>query len=151
MKGARTARFFVIFRKGKFIRAKRAENRRLITTSAPDEGRNVGCLPAEIVIYFNLSLYGYEQEGKHARPGAHAARDHAGLRARACGDAAFQEKSKKRTMELMSGGMTVLFVSHSLEQIRERCARVVWLDRGKVKMHGDTKPRAMRTREAEGF
>lgn len=57
----------------------------------------------------------------------------------AVGDAAFQEKSKKRMMELMSGGTTVLFVSHSLMQIREMCDRVVWLDHGKVKMIGDTK------------
>ena len=54
------------------------------------------------------------------------------------GDAAFQEKSKHRMMELMSGGTTVLFVSHSLEQIREMCDHVVWLDHGKVKMYGKT-------------
>lgn len=52
------------------------------------------------------------------------------------GDAAFQEKSRKRMMELMGGGTTVLFVSHSIEQIREMCRRVVWLERGQVKMFG---------------
>ena len=57
----------------------------------------------------------------------------------AVGDAAFQEKSKKRMMELMGGGTTVLFVSHSLSHIREMCDHVVWLDHGKVKMFGDTK------------
>lgn len=57
----------------------------------------------------------------------------------AVGDAAFQEKSKKRMMELMGGGTTVLFVSHSLAHIREMCDHVVWLDHGKVKMFGDTK------------
>lgn len=56
----------------------------------------------------------------------------------AVGDAAFQEKSKKRMMELMGGGTTVLFVSHSLAQIRELCDYVVWLDHGKVKMCGET-------------
>ena len=55
------------------------------------------------------------------------------------GDAAFQEKSRKRMMELMSGGTTVLFVSHSMDQIREMCNRVVWLDHGEVKMFGETK------------
>ena len=54
------------------------------------------------------------------------------------GDAAFQEKSKNRMMELMGGGTTVIFVSHSLPQIREMCDRVVWLDHGQVKMFGDT-------------
>ena len=57
----------------------------------------------------------------------------------AVGDANFQEKSKKRMLELMSGGTTVLFVSHSLEQIREMCDRVAWLDHGKLIMVGDTK------------
>lgn len=57
----------------------------------------------------------------------------------AVGDADFQEKSKNRMMELMSGGTTVLFVSHSLEQIREMCDRVIWMDHGQVKMCGDTR------------
>ncbi len=56
----------------------------------------------------------------------------------AVGDAAFQEKSKARMMELMSGGTTVLFVSHSMDQIREMCNRVIWLDSGKIKMIGET-------------
>ena len=55
------------------------------------------------------------------------------------GDAAFQEKSRRRMMELMGGGTTVLFVSHSLDQIRGMCNRVVWLDHGEVKMFGETK------------
>lgn len=57
----------------------------------------------------------------------------------AVGDAAFQEKSKARMHKLMSGGTTVLFVSHSLEQIREMCDRVIWLEHGNVKMIGPTK------------
>ncbi len=52
------------------------------------------------------------------------------------GDAAFQEKSRARMMELMGGGTTVLFVSHSIGQIREMCRHVVWLERGQVKMFG---------------
>ena len=54
----------------------------------------------------------------------------------AVGDAAFQAKSHQRMMELMGGGTTVLFVSHSLEQIRSMCSRVVWLEHGTVKMVG---------------
>ena len=57
----------------------------------------------------------------------------------AVGDADFQEKSKKRMLELMSGGTTVLFVSHSIAQIREMCDRVVWLDHGRLKMIGNAK------------
>lgn len=57
----------------------------------------------------------------------------------AVGDAAFQAKSRARMMELMSGGTTVLFVSHSIEQIRGMCDRVVWLEHGQMKMIGDTK------------
>lgn len=56
----------------------------------------------------------------------------------AVGDAAFQEKSKARMLELMGGGTTVLFVSHSLEQIREMCDRVIWLEHGKLRMIGET-------------
>lgn len=50
------------------------------------------------------------------------------------GDAAFQEKSYRRMMELMHGGTTVLFVSHSIQQIRDMCSRVIWLDHGQMKM-----------------
>lgn len=52
------------------------------------------------------------------------------------GDAQFQEKSKRRMMELMGGGTTVLFVSHSIEQVREMCKRVVWLEHGKIQALG---------------
>ena len=52
----------------------------------------------------------------------------------AVGDETFQAKSRARMMELMSGGTTVLFVSHSLEQIRAICDRVLWLDYGQMKM-----------------
>ena len=54
------------------------------------------------------------------------------------GDASFQEKSKRRMMELMGGGTTVLFVSHNLQQIRDMCNKVVWLEHGCVKMFGET-------------
>ncbi|MBQ6126251.1 MAG: ABC transporter ATP-binding protein [Erysipelotrichaceae bacterium] len=53
------------------------------------------------------------------------------------GDAAFQEKSLNRMKELMSGGATVLFVSHEIEKIEEMCTKAVWLDHGKIVMIGD--------------
>lgn len=55
------------------------------------------------------------------------------------GDMLFQQKCEQRINALMQGGTTVLIVSHSLEQIRRLCSRVLWLDHGKIKMLGDTK------------
>lgn len=55
------------------------------------------------------------------------------------GDVDFQEKSTKRMQELMGGGTTVLFVSHSITQIEELCNRVIWLEHGKIRMIGDAK------------
>ena len=52
------------------------------------------------------------------------------------GDENFQRKSQARMKEMMSGGTTVLLVSHMLSQIREMCDRVIWLDGGHVKMIG---------------
>ena len=52
------------------------------------------------------------------------------------GDVGFQNKSKAKMLELMSGGTTVLFVSHSIEQIEEMCDRVIWLDNHKIRMIG---------------
>lgn len=54
------------------------------------------------------------------------------------GDESFQRKSHARMMELMSGGTTVLFVSHSMDQIRNMCNKVVWIEEGVVKMAGPT-------------
>lgn len=56
----------------------------------------------------------------------------------AVGDEAFQHKSLARMKEMMSGGTTVLLVSHSMEQIREVCDKVIWLNYGKIKMMGET-------------
>lgn len=55
------------------------------------------------------------------------------------GDANFQEKSYTRMREMMSGGTTVFFVSHSINRIESFCNRVIWLEQGKVKMIGETK------------
>jgi len=53
------------------------------------------------------------------------------------GDERFQRKSHQRMMELMSGGATVLFVSHDIEQIRSMSHRVLWMDHGQMKMLGN--------------
>lgn len=54
------------------------------------------------------------------------------------GDFLFQEKCEKRINEMMSGGTTVLIVSHSIDQIERLCDRVVWLEKGNVKAVGET-------------
>ncbi len=66
----------------------------------------------------------------------------------AVGDAAFQEKSYARMTDLMSQGTTVLLVSHNLEQIRNLCDRVIWLDHGKIVAVGDTQEICDRYRNA---
>lgn len=57
----------------------------------------------------------------------------------AVGDADFQAKSKKRMMDLMSGGTTVLMVSHTISQIRELCDKVLWIEHGTVQGFGKAK------------
>lgn len=55
------------------------------------------------------------------------------------GDIKFQEKSKNKMLEMIKGGTTVLYVSHSLPSIKELCDKVVWLEHGKVIKVGDAK------------
>jgi ABC-type polysaccharide/polyol phosphate transport system ATPase subunit len=55
------------------------------------------------------------------------------------GDGRFKKKSENRMLELIKSDATVLFVSHSISQIRRLCTKVVWLENGKVKMVGETK------------
>lgn len=52
------------------------------------------------------------------------------------GDIAFQSKSEAKMMQMINGGTTVLYVSHSLESIKKLCQKVVWLDHGIVKKIG---------------
>lgn len=54
------------------------------------------------------------------------------------GDAAFQIKSEQKMLNMIQGGTTVLYVSHSMESIRRLCTRVAWLDHGKLVMFGET-------------
>lgn len=46
------------------------------------------------------------------------------------GDAKFRKKSEKRILDMFDKGVTVLFVSHSIEQIRRICTRAIILDKG---------------------
>lgn len=53
------------------------------------------------------------------------------------GDIKFQEKSKKKMMEMINGGTTVLYVSHSLQAIKDLCTKVIWIEHGQMVMIGD--------------
>ena len=55
------------------------------------------------------------------------------------GDFLFQEKCEKRMAELLSGGTTVILVSHSIDQIERMCNKVAWLDHGHLRRLGATK------------
>lgn len=54
------------------------------------------------------------------------------------GDFLFQQKCEQRISDMMSGGTTVIIVSHSLDQIERLCNRVIWLDKGQIVMDGPT-------------
>ena len=53
------------------------------------------------------------------------------------GDAKFKKKSEERIMSLFDKGVTVLFVSHSIYQVKRVCNKAIWLEKGKIIMQGD--------------
>ena len=55
----------------------------------------------------------------------------------ATGDKAFQLKCEKRMQELLAGGTTLLFVSHSSAAVKRMCQKALWLDAGEMMMTGD--------------
>ena len=55
------------------------------------------------------------------------------------GDFKFQKKSENRIREMIKNGVTVIMVSHSIQQIEGLCTKVLWLDKGKIKDYGETK------------
>lgn len=55
----------------------------------------------------------------------------------AVGDYNFQQKCHKRMEELLNDGTTLLFVSHSIEQVKQLCSKAIWLDRSEVKAIGE--------------
>jgi len=52
------------------------------------------------------------------------------------GDAEFQRKSFSKMQELLSSGSTIVFVSHNQNAVKEICKRVIWLEKGEIKMDG---------------
>ncbi|MDR1805249.1 MAG: ABC transporter ATP-binding protein [Clostridium sp.] len=54
------------------------------------------------------------------------------------GDAPFKAKSEAKIMELFNNGATVIFVSHSMEQVKRLCNRAILLEKGRLIASGDT-------------
>ena len=54
------------------------------------------------------------------------------------GDQHFQEKCFNKMRELKKEGKTMVFVTHSMESVKNLCDRAVWLYEGRVKMDGNT-------------
>lgn len=52
------------------------------------------------------------------------------------GDYKFKQKCMKRMEQLLSGGTTLLYVSHNIEEVKRLCDHAVWLDKGVAKMQG---------------
>ena len=46
------------------------------------------------------------------------------------GDGAFRKKSEQKMREIISGGATTILVSHSIEQVKNLCTKILWLDHG---------------------
>lgn len=55
------------------------------------------------------------------------------------GDEFFRKKSLARIKEMIHGGSTVLMVSHGMATIRENCTKVIWIEKGKLRMAGNAK------------
>ncbi|MFF8971642.1 ABC transporter ATP-binding protein [Streptomyces sp. NPDC014995] len=79
--------------------------------------------------------------GSRLRFSIAAAKDHDVLlidEALSTGDARFQARSAERIQEMRAHAGTVFLVSHSNAAIRDTCDRVLWLERGELRMDGPT-------------
>ena len=54
------------------------------------------------------------------------------------GDQDFQEKCIKKMLGFKRSGKTIVFVSHSEEQIKQICERILWIDQGEIGADGET-------------
>ncbi len=54
------------------------------------------------------------------------------------GDGAFRKKSEAKMKEIINSGATTILVSHSLQQVKELCTKVLWLEKGQQIAFGDT-------------
>ena len=55
------------------------------------------------------------------------------------GDFQFQEKCERRIYNMIDKGTTILFVSHSIDQVKKICNKIVWLEQGHMKCYGDAR------------
>lgn len=53
------------------------------------------------------------------------------------GDFLFQQKCMERMSKMLSGGTTLLFVSHNVDQVKTLCDHALWLEKGKVRACGE--------------
>ena len=65
------------------------------------------------------------------------------------GDFHFQQKCEARINRMKENGTTILFVSHNMEQVRNLCSRIVWLEHGRVRSIGDADELCREYQEAE--
>lgn len=57
----------------------------------------------------------------------------------AVGDYRFQQKCIERIKHMLQHGTTILFVSHSIEQVKEFCHRAAWIENGAIRKIGDAR------------
>lgn len=53
------------------------------------------------------------------------------------GDGAFRKKSEAKMREIIQGGATTILVSHSIQQVRNMCTKILWLHKGEQKVFSD--------------
>ena len=58
----------------------------------------------------------------------------------AVGDYKFRRKCEARMTEMLQAGTTLLFVSHSIEEVRRLCTHAIWIDKGVARMAGEVGP-----------
>lgn len=57
----------------------------------------------------------------------------------AVGDYGFQKKCEQRMNEMLSGGTTLLYVSHSIDTVKTLCTHALWLEKGQERMNGEAR------------
>jgi lipopolysaccharide transport system ATP-binding protein len=58
----------------------------------------------------------------------------------AVGDYKFRKKCEQRMGEMLSGGTTLLYVSHSIDEVKRLCDHALWIDKGVARMQGEALP-----------